>query len=271
MVYQFQNLRRFAAMGGAYGNVPALKACLQDARNQFCEALAFIGDAVGFCGHSDEIVDLIRNHFDILVAGNHEQQAAAGLTTCGCGYASPEDERLSCLAFERSLADLSESNRHWLGTWLDTGVIGSAAGRILLCHGSPAQTNEFLYESELDEQRLLNWLDEHQAVGFICTHSGLPWIRYLPDGRFAANCGVVGKPDHDGDLAVHYAVITVADASVFDVEIRRVEYDYLDWVSTLEREGVDPIFIEPIRTGVWTSGVDSLPLTERSRYLLPSR
>lgn len=59
MVYQFQNLRRFAAMGGAYGNVPALKACLQDARNQFCEALAFLGDAVGFCGHSDEIVDLI--------------------------------------------------------------------------------------------------------------------------------------------------------------------------------------------------------------------
>jgi hypothetical protein len=47
MVYQLQNLRRFAAMGGAYGNFPALKACLQDAKNQQCEALAFLGDSIG--------------------------------------------------------------------------------------------------------------------------------------------------------------------------------------------------------------------------------
>ena len=64
MVYQLQNLRRFAAMGGTYGNLPALKACLQDARNQQCEALAFLCDAIGYYGHSDEIVDLIRDHFD---------------------------------------------------------------------------------------------------------------------------------------------------------------------------------------------------------------
>ncbi|WP_143167721.1 hypothetical protein [Chroogloeocystis siderophila] len=62
----------------------------------------------------------------------------------------------------------------------------------------------------------------------------------------------------------------MVDASVFNVEIRRVEYDYLDWVSTLECEGIEPIFIEPIRTEVWTFGVDSLPLTERSRYLITS-
>jgi hypothetical protein len=75
MVYQVQNQRRFAAMGGTYGNVPALKACIEDARNQQCEVLAFLGDGIGYCGHSDEIVDLIRDHFDILVAGNYEQQA----------------------------------------------------------------------------------------------------------------------------------------------------------------------------------------------------
>lgn len=123
----------------------------------------------------------------------------------------------------------------------------------------------------MEDQRLLNWLDENQAVGFICTHSGLPWIRYLPDGRFAANCGVVGKPDHDGDPAVHYAVICVENASAFDVKIRRVEYDYRNWANTLEREGIDPVFIEPLRTGIWTSGVTSLPTVERNKYLINSR
>lgn len=266
-IHHYQNLHRFAAMGGSYGNVPALKACLQDAQNQQCEPLMFLGDSIGCCGHSDQVINLIREHFDILVAGNHEQQAAAGLTTCGCGYASPEDERISCMAFERSLADLSEQNQQWLGTWPDTAIINTAAGRILLCHGSPAQTNEFLYEAELNEQQLSQWLDQYQAVGFICTHSGLPWIRHLKDGRFAVNCGVVGKPDHDGDPAVHYAILTLEADKVANIVIQRVEYDYLDWAATLEREGVDPIFIEPLRTGVWTSGVASLPAVERSRYL----
>lgn len=141
-------------MGGAYGNLPALRACLEDARIQRCETLAFIGDAIGCCGHSDETIALIREHFDVLVAGNHEQQAAAGAATCGCGYASEKDERISCRAFERALESLSEANRCWLGTWPDHLLLKTAFGRLLLCHGSPGRTNEFLYASELDDVRL---------------------------------------------------------------------------------------------------------------------
>ncbi|HEY9880390.1 MAG TPA: metallophosphoesterase [Leptolyngbyaceae cyanobacterium] len=262
--YDYPNVHRIAAMGGTYGNLPALRACLQDAQANGCDVRLFLGDAIGCCGHSDEVVELIRQNFEVLVAGNHEQQAAAGATTCGCGYASPKDERISCLAFERSLADLNEANRQWLGTWPDFALLNTVAGRILLCHGSPAQTNEFLYESELDPAKLNHWLDEHQAIGFICTHSGLPWIRHLENGCFAVNCGVVGKPDHDGDPAVHYAVLTLAEGKV-EIEMRRVDYDYLSWAKTLQQEGVDPVFIEPLRTGIWTTGISSLPRVERER------
>ena len=261
-IHDRQNLHRFAAMGGIYGNIPALKACLQDAREQQCEVLMFLGDAIGFCGHSNAAIALIRQHFDIIIAGNHEQQAAIGSKDCGCGFASPEDEQMSTLAAERSVVELSQSDRQWLGTLSDAAIVNTAAGRILLCHGSPARTNEFLFESQLDEQRLNWWLDEYQAVGFICTHSGFPWIRHLKDGRFAANCGVVGKPDNDGDPAVHYAIFAVEAGSVQDIAIQRVEYDHLNWANTLEREGVDSIFVEPLRTGVWTYGVASLPTVE---------
>jgi diadenosine tetraphosphatase ApaH/serine/threonine PP2A family protein phosphatase len=257
-VYDCKTIQRFAAMGGIYGNIPALDACLNDAKAHQCDSLLFLGDAIGCCGHSDEAVNQLRQHFHIMIAGNHEQQAAAGLLTCGCGYASPEDERLSCMAFAYAMADLSDANRHWLGTFPDAAILNTSAGRVLLCHGSPAQTNEFLYEAELDDRRLNQWLDEFDAVGFICTHSGLPWIRPLADGRFAVNCGVVGKPDHDGDPAVHYALLTIAPGQI-SATIQRVEYDHLTWADTLEREGVDPIFVEPLRTGFWTTGVSSLP------------
>lgn len=255
---------RMAVMGGAYGNVPALQACLRDARTQQCDTLAFIGDALGCCGHSDEILALVRAHFDVLVAGNLEQQAAAGAQTCGCGYASEEDERISCQAFTYALDSLSETNRVWLGTWPERQVVPSPLGNVLLCHGSPDATNEFLYASQLEEDRLRDWLAAYEAIGILCTHTGLPWVHTFGNGRFAANGGVVGKPDHDSDPAVHYALVDLT-GRVPSVVIRRVEYDYQGWADQLACEGVASIFIQPLRTGIWTTGVVSLPAAEQHR------
>jgi diadenosine tetraphosphatase ApaH/serine/threonine PP2A family protein phosphatase len=190
---------RVAVMGGAYGNAPALLACLEDARLRKCSRIAFLGDAIGCCGHSDQTLDLLRRHVDVFVAGNHEQQAAAGESTCGCNYADPRDEMIGCQAFELALKSLGRANQEWVRTWPAKQVLDFAGGRVLLCHGSPDQTSEFLFESQLDDQRLEAWLDRHDAKVLACTHTGLPWIRHLDGGRLALNCGVVGKPDHDGE------------------------------------------------------------------------
>src|SRR5580698_10088880 len=247
--------RRLAVMGGAYGNLAALQSCLNDADRIGATLKAFIGDSIGCCAHSNEVVKMIRDGFDLFVAGNHEQQAVARSTSCGCGYSSAEDENISCEAFELATAGLDEESRAFLGTWPDRRFVDLEGGRVLLCHGSPGYTSEFLYEAELDDLRLEAWLDYYGVRGFVCTHSGLPFVRRLADGRFAVNCGVVGKPDHDGDTAVHYAVIHLTGNGDAAIEIRRVPYDYEGWARTMEAAGIDPIFVEPVRTGIWTTGV----------------
>lgn len=263
---------RLAAMGGAYGNVSALAACVRDARGLGAGHLAFLGDAIGCCGHSEEVLAAVRADFDLLVAGNHEQQAAQGSRSCGCGYASPEDEAVSCEAFQVATAELTEQSKAWLGTWPERAVVELPGGKVLLCHGSPGQTSEFLYEVELDDLRLEAWLDQFGVRGFVCTHSGLPFVRRLRGGRFAVNCGAVGKPDHDADTAVHYASIELASPSAApQIEIRRVAYDHEAWAKRMEAAKIAPMFVEPVRTGVWTNGVSSLPLAERHRYLRNQR
>ena len=57
-------------MGGAYGNVAALAACLDDARD--ADVRAFLGDAIGCSAHTEEVLRMVRERFDVLVAGNHE-------------------------------------------------------------------------------------------------------------------------------------------------------------------------------------------------------
>jgi diadenosine tetraphosphatase ApaH/serine/threonine PP2A family protein phosphatase len=264
--------RRLAAMGGTYGNLPALAACLSDSAANAADLRAFLGDGIGCCGHSEEVIAAIRDRFDVLVAGNHEQQAAAGSLSCGCGYSSAEDEAASCEAFEHATKGLTEETRRWLGTWPERAIVELEGGRVLLCHGSPGTTSEFLYECELDDLRLEAWLDRFSVRGFVCTHSGLPWVRRLRGGRFAVNCGVVGKPDHDGDPAVHYALLDLPATGEPAIEIRRVDYDHEAWARRMEAAGIAPVFVEPVRTGVWTTGVASLPAAERHRWLrAPSR
>lgn len=262
-----QRPEKLAVMGGAYGNLPALAACLEDAESAGAQCKAFNGDSIGCCAHSNEVVAMIRDSFDVFVAGNHEQQAVAGSTSCGCGYSSPEDEKIGCEAFEHATAGLGEDARAFLATWPDHAFVEMAGGRVLICHGSPGYTSEFLYEAELDDLRLEAWLDYFDVRGFVCTHSGLPFVRTLGHGRFAVNCGVVGKPDHDGDPAVHYAMVTLAANGLPEIEIRRVAYGHAAWAGRLEEMGIAGVFVEPLRTGIWTSGVASLPASERFRYL----
>ncbi len=256
--------RRIAVMGGIYGNVPALEACLADARAQGAELFVCNGDMTGCCGHSDRTLELLRANFTIFVAGNHEQQSFAGAETCACNYANADDTTCGSVGHRYSLQSLSEENRAWLGTLPELATIETAAGHLLVCHGSPGQTNEFLYETELDEKPLAEWLDLAGARALICTHSGFPWLREVGDGRLAINAGVVGKPDHDGETAVHYALLSVS-AGGFRVDLRRVEYDAIAWVAQITAEGVEPIFTEPLLTGVWTIGVASMPDALRSR------
>ncbi len=227
--------RRLAVISGSYGNVPALEAAITDARAEGCTDFAFLGDAIGCCGHSNEVIGMIRTHFPILVAGNHEQQAAAGELTCGCGYASAEDERISCLAFERACEDLTDENRVWLGTWPDLVRLEIGSCRLLLVHGSPDQTNEFLYNSTLDDDRIVRWLDEHDVDAIIGTHTGLPWHRPLPNGTWMANAGVVGKPDNDGDPAVHYGIVDCTGGAP-SFALRRISYDHTAWADQLDTE-----------------------------------
>lgn len=253
-----------AFFGGVYGNLPGLTACLDDAEAQKAGLNVFLGDATGCCGHSDKAIETIRARCQVLIAGNHEVQAAAGELSCDCGYDAAEDEKLSCDAHAYAMHTLREDQKMWIGTWPETGLIETPDGRILLCHGSPDRNNEFLYESQLDDARLEAWLDQHDCEVLACTHTGLPWVRYLPGGRVAFNAGVVGKPDHDGDPAVHYGLLTWKRGHP-RVEIRRVSYDHAQWCQKLAADGVEEVFLTPLRTGWWTLGEVSLPPVERAR------
>lgn len=233
-----------ALLGCVYGNVPALRACLEDATAQGATLRIFLGDITGMCGHSDETVDLVRHTCEVIIAGNHDVQAAMNAPTCACGHQDVKAEQLSCIAHQYAMTTLSDQNRVWMASLPIEGRVDLPWGRIRCCHGSPDRINEFLYENSVNNERLLTWLEETQATTLACTHTGFPWIRHLATHRLAINCGAAGAPDNDGDPAVHYALLQDGHA-----EIRRVCYDYQGWVHQILKEGAEPRMVQKLFSG----------------------
>ena len=256
----FPEASRLAIMGCSYGNVPALSACIQDARERGCDRFVFLGDAIGCCGHSNEMIDLVEREFDACLAGNLEQQAVEEASGCGCGYTSESDEAISGRAFRYALNQLDEQHREAITSWPDLLRVEIRDRHILCCHGSPRRTNEFLYKSEISDKPWKSWCDEQDVQGIVCAHTGFPWTDQQ-EGLAVGNCGASGKPDHDGDPAVHYLLLEVR-SNPPGMRICRVEYDAEKWVEQLTEEGVDEVYRQPLLTGQWTYGLSQVPEPE---------
>lgn len=255
--------RRVALLGGVYSNDLALEAVLDDARARGAEAIYCLGDLGGFGPHPDRVVTLLREGGVACVQGNYDLALAEGAEDCGCGYADPRDNHFARISYAYTLRNTSAENRRWLGTLPPFRRVALGDQRALLCHGSPRQINEFLWETTTPNGLLERFCDAHGADVLCFTHTGLKWHRALPSGRHAVNVGAVGRPANDGSPAVWYALLMAEHE--LDVEFVAVRYDHETLARAMARQGLPEEFVETIRTGWWTCCLESLPVKERAR------
>lgn len=255
--------RRVALLGGAYGNVEAVAATLADARARGAEAVWCLGDLGGFGPDPDGVVTLLRQAGAGCVQGNYDVAVAAGHADCGCGYADPRDNHFAAIAYRYTVEHTSSESRRWLGALPPAARLDLGGRRVLLCHGSPRQVNEFLWESTTPTELLARFCDRYATDVLAFTHTGLRWHRDLGDGRHAVNVGAAGRPENDGSPAVGYALLTADDG--LRVDFVRVAYDHEAVARRMEHRGLPPEFVETIRAGWWTCCLESLPAKERGR------
>ena len=151
--------------------------------------------------------------------------------------------------------------------------------RLLLCHGSPRRTNEFLWESTTSSAFLAHLLQAHQADIILATHTGIKWHRRLADDRHFVNVGVLGRPENDGTTNVWYAIIragSVSDgpersvahasgSSHLNVEFIPVTYNHERLAGEMRAEQLPEEFVQTVLTGWWTTCLEVLPAKERRR------
>lgn len=150
------------------------------------------------------------------------------------------------------MADLPDERRIQLGDY-----------EVLMCHGSPRKTNEFLWESTTPDHFLLDFFEEYETDVILGTHTGMHWHRVLPGDRHFVNVGVIGRPPNNGQTHVWATLLQVEDGS-FSVDFLPIQYDYHRLAREMKDENIPEEFIETIETGWWTTCLEILPAKERA-------
>ncbi len=170
---------RIAFFGGIYNNHLALEAAIADAHRRGAEKLYCLGDLGAFGPHPDRVFPLLYRHEIETVQGNYDNSIGNDLQDCQCGYTDPRDNHFAQISYDYTYANTSPANRQWMRS-LPPEIRFDVDGlRFLLCHGSPRQTNEFLWESATSTAFLERLAGELQVDVILGTHTGIHWQREL--------------------------------------------------------------------------------------------
>jgi predicted phosphodiesterase len=246
--------------GGPYSNVRALAALRERAEVLGVPPVRSIctGDVVAYCVEPEETSAAVRAWGCHVVAGNCEEQLAAGAADCACGFdPGSECDRLANGWYPFANQRISAASRAWMASLPSTlrFRVGGLVFRVI--HGGVQQINRFVFASQRDV--LAEELASADADVVVGGHSGLPFVEKV--GRSVwFNSGVIGMPANDGTPDVWYGLIRIEGGQVV-LSTHRLSYDHIAAAGAMRRFGHANGYARSLVTGLWPS-LDVLPPAE---------
>jgi diadenosine tetraphosphatase ApaH/serine/threonine PP2A family protein phosphatase len=222
-------------------------------RKQF-DTVFCLGDFVGYGAQPNQILDAlrtVRGKKKIYIRGNHDRVASgiddgSGFNTAAKSAALWTRDHLSAVN-SRFLRELAVGPRDHEG--------------VLLCHGSPFDEDEYVFNGHHAAQVL----SLYQAPVIFYGHTHLPvvfsidqdlrvrgfavreemTVRLEPDQRYLINPGSVGQPrDRNPD-----ASFALYDSEKRTVQFFRAEYDVAKTQATIRKAGLPEVLATRLQHG----------------------
>ncbi|MEP3688680.1 MAG: metallophosphoesterase [Sulfitobacter dubius] len=192
-----------------------------------------------------------------MVAGNCELQLASGAEDCGCGFAPGSNcDMLSGAWYAHAAQALAAEAKTWMGSLPDVTVFQHHGQRYGVIHGGVRNVARFIWSESAEAVFEEEWQALEEIVGpvdhIIAGHSGLPFIRETPRGRWI-NAGVIGMPPHDGAQQTRVALLDGGE-----VTFHRLSYDVAGAVADMAKAGLPRAYADALQSGYWPSE-DVLP------------
>ena len=257
-------LKKIALFGGVYSNYIALKDVIKDAQKNNVDQIYCLGDLGAFGPNPDKVFPILIENNVKVIQGNYDNSIGNDLNDCQCGYTDPRDNYFAKLSYDYTYKNTSNEFKNWMRALPSELKIILGKYNILLCHGSPRKTNEFLWETTTPTHFLDKLCRDYNSDIICATHTGIHWDRQLTGGKHFINVGVIGRPENDGSQNVGYTILEIDNEDI-NIQYIKVEYDYNKLALEMREEKLPEEFVETIISGWWTTCLEILPAKERIR------
>ena len=239
---------KIAVFSDVHANLPAMEVVADHIRNGAYDAVYCLGDIGGYASEPNEVQELIVSMGCPTILGNYDEGVGFNKDDCGCHYVKPFDIAMSTVSFDWTREHTNDTNKAWLRALPRELRIDVEGWQVLLCHGSPRSTTEYLFDTRSDDfLRKFTTGGEADAHAdlILFGHTHKPYHRGV-DGVDFVNTGSVGRPK-DGDPRAGYCVLTIDGDSITSEQIR-LEYDIELACSRLIDAGLPAYFADYLRT-----------------------
>ncbi|WP_300690244.1 metallophosphoesterase [Chryseobacterium sp.] len=230
---------QIAVFSDVHGNLPALDSVLKDIEERGIHKKFCLGDLVDFAPWGNEVTEKIKKMNIPCLLGNHDERIAFDIPVVPLSKHSEEETNARFVAIDHSKKHITEENKKFLSELpfhLKLNYkVGKKHWNIQLVHSSLSSNDTYLYESE-DDEVFENMLKDSQSDIIVMGHTHLSFKKKFENGKWAVNCGSVGRSKEENRLA-SYLILTIEEERI-SPEIVQIAYPLAETVRGIEESDI---------------------------------
>ncbi len=246
------NMLKIAVFSDVHGNLPALDAVLNDIKQRGIHQKFCLGDLVDFAPWGNEVTQKIKDLNIPCLMGNHDERIAFDFPVIPLEKHSPEETEARYMAIDHSKKNITAENKKFLSQLPFHLKLNYKTGKkhwnIQLVHSSLSGNDTYLYETESDEV-FIRMLEESHSDMIVMGHTHLSFKKHLDNGKWAVNCGSVGRSKEDNRLA-SYLVLTLDEDRIIP-EIVQLSYPVEETARLIEESGIPDYYAAFLRNEIY--------------------
>ncbi|MCA8988574.1 MAG: metallophosphoesterase family protein [Planctomycetaceae bacterium] len=220
-----------AIISDIHGNLEALEAVLEDIKGKNVSKIYCLGDIIGYGPNPGECIDLVKQHAQVTILGNHDQAAMFDPE----GFNAGAERAIFWTRKQLETGDRNKNEARW--EFLGELPRLRREEKYMFVHGSARNPlNEYVFPEDIYNQRKMERIFSLVERYCFQGHTHIPGVftddlnflspeeidfqHQLGDRKTLINVGSVGQP-RNGDSRASY--VTVENDLV---RFHRVTYDF---------------------------------------------
>ena len=226
---------KIAVISDIHANLIALKAVLEDIKNNSCDKIFVLGDLAMAGPQPKETIDFVMQQKDWkIIQGNTDKLI--------CDYSESLLNKMldSFPLMAKALSDdvkiINETQVEYLKNLPPQKEIEIEGLKVLLVHGSPRRNNEDILPA-LPIETVEEIISGTDSDIILCGHTHMPAGYQTKTKQTVINVGSVGRP-MTPDLKSCYLILDIKDGT-FTAEHRLLDYDRIEASKIVEARNFD--------------------------------